>query len=142
MIAFNCPECDEPIEISTSRAGNRIECPACDRRIRVPAQRDGEEEEAPIRFSCRKCDRPLTVPSGGADDEEQEKRPKKKVKKTVKKQKADSGRRPVMGSCFVTLGLLKTIGGLISGGVLFMILGPVIGLGLVAAGIPYFMAKD
>ena len=37
LIVFNCPKCDQELEVDSSGAGEEITCPACAQQIRIPA---------------------------------------------------------------------------------------------------------
>jgi DNA-directed RNA polymerase subunit RPC12/RpoP len=37
-LIFNCPKCNQELEVDASGAGEEIECPSCGERIRIPAQ--------------------------------------------------------------------------------------------------------
>ncbi|MBX7106744.1 MAG: hypothetical protein K1X57_21900, partial [Gemmataceae bacterium] len=58
MIEFNCPECDEPMEISDRMAGKQTDCVNCGVRLAVP-----EEPDAPRGRGRKKRKRP-TMPRG------------------------------------------------------------------------------
>jgi DNA-directed RNA polymerase subunit RPC12/RpoP len=37
-VIFNCPKCNQELEVDASGAGEEIDCPSCGERIRIPAQ--------------------------------------------------------------------------------------------------------
>jgi DNA-directed RNA polymerase subunit RPC12/RpoP len=37
-VIFNCPKCNQELEVDASGAGEEIECPSCGERIRIPTQ--------------------------------------------------------------------------------------------------------
>ncbi len=44
---FNCPHCQQELEVDSSAAGSEVDCPACDRRITVPAPTPEQLQAAP-----------------------------------------------------------------------------------------------
>lgn len=40
-LIFNCPKCNQELEVDSSGAGEEIECPSCGENIRIPAQAGG-----------------------------------------------------------------------------------------------------
>ncbi|HEX4119031.1 MAG TPA: hypothetical protein VH619_00285 [Verrucomicrobiae bacterium] len=43
-ISFNCPNCNQELEVDSSGAGSSIECPSCSTTITVPAIENGAAE--------------------------------------------------------------------------------------------------
>lgn len=37
-VIFNCPKCNQELEVDASGAGEEIDCPSCGERIRIPTQ--------------------------------------------------------------------------------------------------------
>jgi DNA-directed RNA polymerase subunit RPC12/RpoP len=37
-LIFNCPKCNQELEVDDSGAGEEIDCPSCGERIRIPSQ--------------------------------------------------------------------------------------------------------
>jgi len=37
-LIFNCPKCNQELEVDSSGAGQEIDCPSCGEHIRIPAQ--------------------------------------------------------------------------------------------------------
>lgn len=46
-LIFNCPKCNQELEVDDSGAGEEIECPSCGERIRIPAQGTAGAAAAP-----------------------------------------------------------------------------------------------
>jgi DNA-directed RNA polymerase subunit RPC12/RpoP len=45
-LIFNCPKCNQELEVDSSGAGEEIDCPSCGERIRIPVQ---DATGAPLR---------------------------------------------------------------------------------------------
>jgi hypothetical protein len=43
-VTFQCPVCNQELEVDASAAGSSIDCPSCSNSITVPAVETGEEE--------------------------------------------------------------------------------------------------
>jgi DNA-directed RNA polymerase subunit RPC12/RpoP len=50
-LIFNCPKCNQELEVDSSGAGQEIECPSCGESIRIPAQ-EGAGAPAPAAESA------------------------------------------------------------------------------------------
>lgn len=44
---FNCPHCDQELEVDVSAAGSSVDCPACNRKIQVPVPEVSQLHVAP-----------------------------------------------------------------------------------------------
>jgi hypothetical protein len=45
-LIFNCPKCNQELEVDSSGSGQEIDCPSCGEHIRIPAQ---DAAGAPVR---------------------------------------------------------------------------------------------
>jgi DNA-directed RNA polymerase subunit RPC12/RpoP len=45
-LIFNCPKCNQELEVDSSGAGQEIECPSCGEKIRIPTE---DATGAPLR---------------------------------------------------------------------------------------------
>ncbi len=46
-LVFNCPACNQELEVDASGAGEEISCPACGKSIRIPGPEGAEPAPAP-----------------------------------------------------------------------------------------------
>lgn len=65
-ISFNCPICDQELEVDVSGAGSSIECPSCSNMIMVPQPPEGAApsaaEEKPPSAEPVKAEKHFAVP--------------------------------------------------------------------------------
>src|SRR5436190_3729822 len=54
-IAFQCPCCQSPIQVSDDEAGAKLRCPSCQRKVRVPAPVGPPRPSAKPEFLCPRC---------------------------------------------------------------------------------------
>ena len=55
-VIFNCPHCDQELEVDSSGAGSEIECPSCGETIVIPAPDNARIKPVPV---------PAPKPPGG-----------------------------------------------------------------------------
>lgn len=152
-IRITCPECGREALVKASLAGKRIRCPEdyCDEIIAVPDSRAKrkpprrvEDDYDDYEEDYEEPRRRRRPPSIERRPKRKRREPERKPKKTRYSEEVDHHRshhrsKPVLGACFLLLGLAMLIGGILHiaekaayGG------GIALGLGLMYQSLQYF----